>query len=565
MEIRCRMCAEIFHNNIDVSENASFLSMANHFFQIKITIEDKLPTTVCEGCFDFVERIWQFKGQVDRAQILLTNILNSIEKLPIHVNETRIPPLSLTNEETKFPIIGTNNVEINTVIISTEKQVDEQKSSYHVQSAEAPSYGRSESQQIDEKLSHCKKSKKSSTASKTKAKLEELNTFTEIEFINPDRTVVPNPGIHGWDAYPWTCCDCSLVFLRAELLKDHCVAAHNIVSVKYLCADCPKVYSKYVSFINHVKYHKPFLKFCCDVCYKWYETSKEIKEHQITHVEDEPYQCTTCGKRFRVQSLLTVHNRSHLPSSVKNCYPCDQCPKKFGTKPNLIAHKRIHLGIKDYSCNQCGKSFVQKGNLDNHLLIHNSNRPFKCNVCDKTFKSLIRLRNHSSIHSGLKPHQCDTCRRQFREKSTLREHQRIHTGVMPFTCEFCGKSFRFKGVLTTHRRQHTGERPYSCTECQHHFTDWPNYNKHMKRRHGINTSVNCRTLQEIPPTGKPNRNPPGTVLAAPQAPVVHVICQTNNGGSLEPYREPPAPTFFPVLGLYGISDDMSKAVVGHFD
>ncbi|XP_050309716.1 zinc finger protein ZFP2-like isoform X2 [Anthonomus grandis grandis] len=482
MEIRCRMCAEIFHNNIDVSENASFLSMANHFFQIKITIEDKLPTTVCEGCFDFVERIWQFKGQVDRAQILLTNILNSIEKLPIHVNETRIPPLSLTNEETKFPIIGTNNVEINTVIISTEKQVDEQKSSYHVQSAEAPSYGRSESQQIDEKLSHCK-----------------------------------------------------------------------------------KVYSKYVSFINHVKYHKPFLKFCCDVCYKWYETSKEIKEHQITHVEDEPYQCTTCGKRFRVQSLLTVHNRSHLPSSVKNCYPCDQCPKKFGTKPNLIAHKRIHLGIKDYSCNQCGKSFVQKGNLDNHLLIHNSNRPFKCNVCDKTFKSLIRLRNHSSIHSGLKPHQCDTCRRQFREKSTLREHQRIHTGVMPFTCEFCGKSFRFKGVLTTHRRQHTGERPYSCTECQHHFTDWPNYNKHMKRRHGINTSVNCRTLQEIPPTGKPNRNPPGTVLAAPQAPVVHVICQTNNGGSLEPYREPPAPTFFPVLGLYGISDDMSKAVVGHFD
>ncbi len=48
-------------------------------------------------------------------------------------------------------------------------------------------------------------------------------------------------------------------------------------------------------------------------------------------------------------------------------------------------------------------------------------------------------------------------------------------------------------ILQTHRRQHTGERPYSCVECQHHFTNWPNYNKHMKRRHGINKSVRIKS------------------------------------------------------------------------
>lgn len=38
-------------------------------------------------------------------------------------------------------------------------------------------------------------------------------------------------------------------------------------------------------------------------------------------------------------------------------------------------------------------------------------------------------------------------------------------------------------MLQVHRRQHTGERPYGCTDCKKWFTNWANYNKHMKRRH----------------------------------------------------------------------------------
>lgn len=67
------------------------------------------------------------------------------------------------------------------------------------------------------------------------------------------------------------------------------------------------------------------------------------------------------------------------------------CYLLLGTKPNLMAHKRIHLGVKEYTCDQCGKSFVQKGNLDNHLLTHDSARPFRCTVCEKSFKSLVRI------------------------------------------------------------------------------------------------------------------------------------------------------------------------------
>lgn len=48
----------------------------------------------------------------------------------------------------------------------------------------------------------------------------------------------------------------------------------------------------------------------------------------------------------------------------------------------------------------------------------------------------------------------------------------------------------------------------------------------MKRRHGINTSVTTRKPQTIPPTGMPNRNPPGTVVA-PTASHVYVIQNVN--------------------------------------
>ncbi|KAL1491363.1 hypothetical protein ABEB36_011971 [Hypothenemus hampei] len=540
-EIRCRLCAQTCNSHIEIMEDNRFKTMLDYFFQLKINLEDKLPTVVCENCYGYVERVWNFKEQVDQAQILLMEVLNTVE-VSLRTNKLDPEEQEAKREKTKDLLNDITLCPEEVKLVDLEQNVvSQQRNAHRVQ----------------------KKKKRPKIIKKSSLNNDDTETFKDIEFVNPDGSVTPKSGIGSWNTYQWICSECSMICFDSETLREHYTTNHNIISVRYLCVDCPKVYSKYSSFLSHVRHHRPLLKFTCDVCYKWYATAREVQEHQIIHNEADPYQCPVCGKRFRLQSLLNVHTRSHLPSNVKNCYSCSHCPKKFGTKPNLMAHKRIHLGIKEYTCDQCGKSFVQKGNLDNHLLTHNSARPFHCTVCDKSFKSLVRLRKHDSIHSGLKPYQCDICGRQFRERGTLKEHHRIHTGAMPFTCEFCGKCFRFKGVLTTHRRQHTGERPYSCTECQHHFTNWPNYNKHMKRRHGINTSVNCRTKQEIPPTGKPHRNPPGTVLAAPQPPAAQTVCQ-DGAASLEVHSNATTQqVFYPVIGigLYGIPDDIMKNVV----
>ncbi|KAF7284193.1 hypothetical protein GWI33_022444 [Rhynchophorus ferrugineus] len=513
MEIRCRLCAEAYQNQIEIVEDSRFQSMLKYLFQLKLSLNDKMPSTVCQECYQSVERTWQFKEQIDKAQIILTQLC-SVDTIRTDIIQNGATEV-IFEEDTKinhpFEVINHTVAEHDSI---PNEEEHEEIHIIHVK-------------ETNKAVKKVKKSKK--------AKSSDNETLKEIEYVNPDGSVVPKAGISGWDSYQWSCYDCNSIFQVSDELREHFATVHNSNTVRYPCMDCSKVYSKYTTFISHVKFHQSHLKYSCDICYKWYGTEKEVDVHRTTHYEERPYQCSTCDE-------------------LKNLYHCNECPKKFGTKPNLMAHKRIHLGIRNYTCNQCGKSFVLKGNLHNHMLTHNTARPFNCVVCGKSFKTLIRLRKHSTVHSGLKPHRCDICGRQFRERGTLKDHHRIHTGAMPFTCEFCGKCFRFKGVLTTHRRQHTGERPYSCNECQHHFTNWPNYNKHMKRRHGINTSVNCRTRQDIPPTGKPHRNPPGTVLAPPQTPLPIVLQQ--NATPIENFQESQQPTFYPVVGLYGIPDDL---------
>lgn len=346
-----------------------------------------------------------------------------------------------------------------------------------------------------------------SSESENESSQEEQLNLSDSE-KNDDGTItesgVKKLNLETWESLDWFCSECGDRMKNYLDLKNHCSVQHQTNS-KFVCSECSRGFTKYLTFINHVKKtHRPILKYCCDICSCYFWNLKQLRKHRAGHsVEGENYNCDICGKGFTNSRTLLSHAKSHQPNYSKNKHSCDVCFKKFGTKPNLMAHKRIHLGVREYTCEQCGKSFVQKGNLDNHMLTHEPTRPFNCDTCGKSFKTQLRLNNHKSVHSGLKAHQCDVCGRQFREKGTLREHHRIHTGAMPFTCEYCGKRFRFKGVLTTHRRQHTGERPYSCVDCNHHFTNWPNYNKHMKRRHGINTSVTVRSFQAIPPTGMP--------------------------------------------------------------
>ncbi|XP_033339603.1 uncharacterized protein LOC117228050 isoform X2 [Megalopta genalis] len=506
----CRLCAETKENFIGIydaeGQKLAIEAKITKCLQIQVLITDGLPLTVCIDCCILLNQCSEFFEKTNQAQTSLRQLLINTKSEPQSL-ETNLDYIEKSvafpkeEEEAGDTVTGCqlSNNYIQESDVSHNYFIEETKSisqkKYEVKESEN-----------NAKEKKCKIQMKKASPKQTKKKLKRKNQNQKLDdsnlYINSDlekehsnmnvktNIKVPDNYMTGTDSdleiieshttealkfghkrgdnmdrYPWLCTDCNDKLPSLEGLEEHHETVHN-QQAKYMCVLCCKVYDKYYGFLTHVKRHKNKAKFS----------------------EERPHVCQTCGKAFRQQNALYNHSRCHLPDTMKNRFPCDQCDKRFSTKPNLVTHKRIHSGVRNFTCDQCGKSFIQKGNLEAHFLTHSADKPYSCTQCSKAFKTPLQLKKHETVHTGAKPHQCAVCGRTFREKGTLREHHRIHTGAMPFTCEFCGKCFRFKGILTTHRRQHTGERPYSCLECQHHFTNWPNYNKHMKRRHGINTS-----------------------------------------------------------------------------
>ncbi|KAK1124097.1 hypothetical protein K0M31_007120 [Melipona bicolor] len=457
----CRLCAETKENFIGIYEaegqKLAIEAKIAKCLQIQVLTNDGLPLTVCIDCCILLNQCNEFFEKTNQAQVSLRQLLldRKIEPQPLEssINYSD-KTIAFPKEEINEGIVGCHlsNYIHDTSNVSHNYFIEENKNDHQKYENEEP--------QDVIKQKKCKIQFKKSTLKQTRKKLKRKSQKMEDSdmYINADlkkehKNIDIKTNIKIPDNY-MTGTDTDLEIIEAhtvEILKFGRKREENLNRYPWLCTDCND---------------------------KLPSLEKLEEHHETIHNQQAKYMCVLCCKVYDKYYGFLTHVKRH-----KN-----KTKFRFSTKPNLVTHKRIHSGVRNFTCDQCGKSFIQKGNLEAHFLTHSADKPYNCSQCSKAFKTPLQLKKHETVHTGAKPHQCAVCGRTFREKGTLREHHRIHTGAMPFTCEFCGKCFRFKGILTTHRRQHTGERPYSCLECQHHFTNWPNYNKHMKRRHGINTS-----------------------------------------------------------------------------
>lgn len=125
MEMRCRLCAEAYQNQIEIVEDSRFQSMLKYLFQLKINLNDKMPSTVCQECYQSVERTWQFKKQIDKAQIILTQ-LGSMDTIQTNIIQNGTSDI-IFEEDTKInhPFDVVNQVEVEQDSITNQEQPEE--------------------------------------------------------------------------------------------------------------------------------------------------------------------------------------------------------------------------------------------------------------------------------------------------------------------------------------------------------------------------------------------------------------------------------------------------------
>lgn len=469
-KLYCRLCAEIKPDSklldlttdcIKQKEVIDKLTKINVTF-IDLSLIDCLPKAICFICNDALDQALTFISQIQESQNVLKQIFID----------------GIVKDETDC---NYNNEVIDAV--KREKDIKLEFDSDHYDAE--PDY-----------------EPKVEVLPKTKRKRKSGVTFLQdvLDVLEDNDIPLSKLKCRTWKDFPWLCYYCNSQFFTVDELKNHSMENHDSCT-PYKCLDCHNNTCKSLNrFIAHVQRHKKHLKLCCHVCNKEFPTNDDLNVHKLEHINSNSLNCKGCNTNFENYTQLADHSIKFYKKRFRSLKPlaqplsCEVCSKVFVSRSNLTKHRQIHTErLREHVCEKCGKRFYDKGTLTSHMQLHENMRKYKCEICMSGFRTASQLRSHIGIHGGPKPHACDQCGRTFRLRTQLKSHLIIHTDSLPYQCEFCTKAFRFKTILTQHTRQHTGVKPYSCEHCLREFTNWPNYNKHMKRRHSMDMAKKKHT------------------------------------------------------------------------
>ncbi|XP_052746268.1 zinc finger protein 184 [Bicyclus anynana] len=280
----------------------------------------------------------------------------------------------------------------------------------------------------------------------------------------------------------YNCTLCEFFSMNSESARMH-ERWHK--GTKYKCPHCEEEFSKYTTYITHLRVKHPS-DFICGHCGYSFISQKGLEYHihrtHRTEKTEEPAgpQCEECKVRFSslaaYEQHLKVSPKHHKPEMRErnqslprrmykkdNAPPyvtCEQCGIKLNDFTMYIYHfKREHPGDvraqhaprpREVLCEQCGRSFQTAFHLKEHMTKHTGQKDYQCDVCEKRFRTKVYLDKHKETHAATRPlYSCPVCGKSFTSPSSRNRHVWIHK-EKTFKCDICEKAFSNGSDRNTH-------------------------------------------------------------------------------------------------------------------
>ncbi|XP_055697557.1 zinc finger protein ZFP2-like [Phlebotomus papatasi] len=469
----CRCCLiedDKLQDIFVVEENGeNLVEMLMNFANIHIRIGDILPPLICLNCSMQIGRIFEFKNQIEMAEVTLRHFV-SITSAEESVKISSIPTdksnsnMNLSEQSELFPEVESQISEESNC--SVDCKIDPENTVLRCpidmpvcQEVEVIQISRKHQNEKDLSKKDENSEKEvtvTETVSKTQPKYKEHYTENKAEEIRVESKKSSR--------------QCKIKLKDQIKKEDDCSNAKKVdedvsEDLAFKCLECKESFRVESDLQIHYSLHAKNGKKECSACKKEVPTLAQLKRHIKTHFTDKPNKCKICNKGFPEMGSLTRHFRTHSGEQRVKKHLCTVCGKGYYDAHSLSVHMRKHTGERPCICNTCGKTFIDSRLLNSHMKTHSKVKPYKCGVCQRQFTHQSTLTSHRRIHTGEKPYVCRTCGKSFVQSSNLSLHMRTHSGVKPYKCETCGRAFASSSTLITHNRTHTGIKPYKCGMC----------------------------------------------------------------------------------------------------